>query len=281
MPTSYSGGLNFSWPVKKDTNWDGTVDAALTAISGHDHTGGGKGAQINTSGLAADSVTGAKLRLDNAQYLRARNAAGSADVNLLRLDAGDLLDLARVLRVSSTETLAASGAISLTTSLTILNGASLAMTLANGQEGQLKFIVNIAATNATVTPATTSGANTVTLFQHGFIALVFLSGEWRVLRAVQSVVTDDTTTYTTASPSNLTATTYRYILNTAGGTITLQPGVEGQEVVFVNINASSTTVVGSVTAGVNSAALAQHGSVRFIYMSGEWRAFAGAGCTLT
>jgi hypothetical protein len=179
MSKNYTGGLNYSWPVKGDTNWDQTADAALTEISAHDHTGGGNGTQIGTSGLAADSVTGAKIRLDNAQYLRGRNAAGNADLNLLRVNANDQLDLARVSCFSSTETLVANGAVSLTTSLTILNGATLAMTLANGQEGQVKWVVNIALTSATVTPATSSGVNTATLSQHGAVMYVYLSGQWR------------------------------------------------------------------------------------------------------
>lgn len=45
--------------------------------------------QIVTKGLANDSVIGPKIRLQNAQGLRARNAANSADIELLRLSSSD------------------------------------------------------------------------------------------------------------------------------------------------------------------------------------------------
>lgn len=87
MSTNYTGGLNFTWPTKGDLNWDGNVDTSLTRISGHDHSGGGNGTQLTTSAIANDSVTGVKIRLANAEYLRGRNTANSADVNLVRVTA--------------------------------------------------------------------------------------------------------------------------------------------------------------------------------------------------
>lgn len=43
-------------------------------------------AQITTRGLESNAVTGAKLRLNNAESLRARNAANNADVSLFNLN---------------------------------------------------------------------------------------------------------------------------------------------------------------------------------------------------
>jgi hypothetical protein len=43
-------------------------------------------AQITTRGLENNSVTGAKLRLNNAESLRARNAANTADISLFNLN---------------------------------------------------------------------------------------------------------------------------------------------------------------------------------------------------
>jgi hypothetical protein len=48
------------------------------------------GAVINAK-IGADAVGGSKFRLENATSLRARNAAGDADVNLFSLTAGDIL----------------------------------------------------------------------------------------------------------------------------------------------------------------------------------------------
>jgi len=46
-------------------------------------------AQITTRGLQNDSVTGAKLRLNNAEAFRARNAANNADVSLFNLNSSN------------------------------------------------------------------------------------------------------------------------------------------------------------------------------------------------
>lgn len=44
---------------------------------------------VTTAKIAADAVTGAKIRLDNDQALKARNAANSANIDLIKLDASD------------------------------------------------------------------------------------------------------------------------------------------------------------------------------------------------
>lgn len=48
--------------------------------------------QIVTKFIADNNVTGAKIRLGNNETLRARNAANTADVDLLKLTAGNLLE---------------------------------------------------------------------------------------------------------------------------------------------------------------------------------------------
>lgn len=246
MPKNYTGGLNFSWPVKKDTNWDGTADTALTEISAHDHSGSGNGVQLTSTAFANDALTGTKFRLDNAQYLRARNAANNADVNLLRLNSSDLLEIARVARFSSSETLVASGAISVTTNLTVLNGASLAMTLAAGAEGQIKFVVNVASTSATVTPASTSGANVVTLGQYGSALYYYVSSEWRLLAATRAVVSDDSESFSGAG--TWSGTSKLVICTGTTYTITTPAGADGQTVMVRNQASGNVTFGGAVMA---------------------------------
>lgn len=51
-------------------------------------------AQINTSGIKNDAVTGAKIRLNNAEYLKGRNFANSANVSLFRVNASDQIEAA-------------------------------------------------------------------------------------------------------------------------------------------------------------------------------------------
>ncbi len=182
MSKAYSEGLNFSFPVKGDTSYDATVDAAFTTISGHGHLGDGSGDQIVTAAVVANAITGAKIRLANNEALRALNAAGAADVDLLKLTTGNLLSLLAPLVFGSniTETATGATAISLATFLTVLNKASGSATLANGTtEGQAKLIYNINSASCVVTPATSAGVNTATLAQNGAVLYLWLSSEWR------------------------------------------------------------------------------------------------------
>lgn len=49
---------------------------------------------VTTGKIAADAVTDAKIRLGNNAYLRARNAANSADVDMLKVNASDVIEFA-------------------------------------------------------------------------------------------------------------------------------------------------------------------------------------------
>lgn len=62
-------------------------------IATHIHTGAGDGSQLGTGSLLANAVTGAKFRLDNLEFLRARNAADSADIPILKVDASDKVEI--------------------------------------------------------------------------------------------------------------------------------------------------------------------------------------------
>lgn len=86
--------LQIKVPTIGTTDWADTMRTdTFLKIAEHLHTGSGDGAQLGTGSLLADAVTGAKIRLDNDEYLRARNAADSANVNLLKLDSNDDLYL--------------------------------------------------------------------------------------------------------------------------------------------------------------------------------------------
>jgi hypothetical protein len=82
--------LQIKVPSPGSTDWATTMQTdTFLKIAQHAHTGAGDGSTLGAAALAADSVTGAKIRLDNDEYLRARNAANTANVNLLKLDTGD------------------------------------------------------------------------------------------------------------------------------------------------------------------------------------------------
>src|ERR1035437_10373592 len=51
-----------------------------------------KNLAVTTAKIAANAVTGAKILLGNTEYLRGRNAANSADVNVLKVNSSDEID---------------------------------------------------------------------------------------------------------------------------------------------------------------------------------------------
>lgn len=58
-------------------------------------------AQQSTKFIANNAVTDTKARLDNNQYLRARNAANSADINIIKVNASDKPEFGVVPQVTS------------------------------------------------------------------------------------------------------------------------------------------------------------------------------------
>lgn len=86
--------LQIKVPTRGTTTWDEVMRTdTFVKIAEHDHTGSsGKGIQLATGAIAADAITGAKIRLDNDEYLRGRNQANSANLNLIRANTSDLID---------------------------------------------------------------------------------------------------------------------------------------------------------------------------------------------
>lgn len=90
---SINDGISVRIPSVGQRNW-GTLfkDEFAKPISGHDHTGSGKGAQLPAGAFQSNSVTGDKIRLQNNQALRARNSINTADIDLLKLNTGNVLE---------------------------------------------------------------------------------------------------------------------------------------------------------------------------------------------
>ena len=94
MSETLSSGLTLTIPTLGDTNWDELIrDQCFLKISEHDHTGGGKGVQLATGAIQDDAITDAKIRLTNTGWLTGRNAANSADVNIIRVNSSDVVEL--------------------------------------------------------------------------------------------------------------------------------------------------------------------------------------------
>lgn len=57
---------------------------------------------VTTPKVLADAITDTKIRLSNNAYIRARNAANSADVNMLKVNASDVIEFASFPQKSGT-----------------------------------------------------------------------------------------------------------------------------------------------------------------------------------
>jgi hypothetical protein len=87
MSETLSSGLTLTIPSEGEANWATEISSlCFQKISEHDHTGSGRGSQIGTAALIADSVTQTKIRLDNNGFIRARNFANSLDIAIVGLD---------------------------------------------------------------------------------------------------------------------------------------------------------------------------------------------------
>jgi hypothetical protein len=113
-----TGGLNFQYPTDGTQNWGSTLKTSFNTISAHNHTGAPNGTQLGTNSLQANAVTEPKIRLTNNAYLRGRNAADSADVNILKVNSSDVIQIG-----NSTSNILIDGAnINLTGTLTFGSG---------------------------------------------------------------------------------------------------------------------------------------------------------------
>lgn len=93
-----TSGLTLTIPSQGSRNWGATFKNSFAQkISEHDHTGSGKGLQISTNAIAANAVTAAKLRFANNEYMRARNAANSADIDIIKVNTSNTLTLGATL----------------------------------------------------------------------------------------------------------------------------------------------------------------------------------------
>lgn len=86
-----SGGLNFTYPAENTNNWFTIMAAGFNTISSHDHSGGGKGLAIGTSGIASNAITGAKILLANNTSLNWNNAS-SSQTSVITFNASNQID---------------------------------------------------------------------------------------------------------------------------------------------------------------------------------------------
>lgn len=87
--------LQIKVPTNGTTDWGDTLRTdTFQKIVEHDHSGAGKGKQLGQGSIQANAINGVRFRLDNDEYVRARNAANDADVNLFKLNTSDKIQFA-------------------------------------------------------------------------------------------------------------------------------------------------------------------------------------------
>lgn len=103
--------LQIQIPTKRTTAWADTLkNEFFIKVVEHDHTGGGRGRQLGGASLADNTITAAKIRLLNDEFLRATDSAGTGDVSLIKANSSDQIEFgadiasANVLNLTSPST---------------------------------------------------------------------------------------------------------------------------------------------------------------------------------
>lgn len=149
--------LTIKVPTIGSTDWGDTMRTdTFLKIAEHDHTGSGSGTALSTGSIAADAITGTKIRLDNNEYIRARNAANSGDIDTIKIGTNDKLsispEISTVVKLSNN------------ISLQHRNGANssyINTLLVNGLD-QIEFGTNILSANLLTANITTTNTSLVT-----------------------------------------------------------------------------------------------------------------------
>lgn len=126
--------LQIKVPVNGFTDWGDVMRTdTFLKIAQHLHTGLGDGSQLGTSSFLANAITGAKFRLDNDEELRARNNADDADIDILKVNTSDRVEIydvdliqAKQVTADSSVTLADNQAVAATTTILTLGALETA-----------------------------------------------------------------------------------------------------------------------------------------------------------
>jgi hypothetical protein len=89
-----TSGLTIKVPTRNTTDWDAILlSDTFQKISSHDHSGSGNGAPIGVGSIADNAIDDRKVRLRNNFPLRSRDFAGTGEINLLKINASDKIEL--------------------------------------------------------------------------------------------------------------------------------------------------------------------------------------------
>ena len=167
----------------------GTVETALTLKTNYAIVGGGGDVGYVTSNGAYNLVLSTNEGTDSGTITITDGAAGAIT---LTPNGNGAVDLAGATLMSETTTSNGAGAVAVTGSIhEITTGAADALTLADGTEGQVLFIVMKSdGGDGTVTPTNLAGTKTTITFSDEFdsCTLLFTDGKWWVVGIYGAVV---------------------------------------------------------------------------------------------
>jgi hypothetical protein len=93
IPGLAADDIEIQLPAQKDTDWAINLrDLAFKKIAQHDHSGSGNGQPLTGNSLSNNSVIGAKILLENDEYLRWKNTSAVA-TNVMKLAADNKIEI--------------------------------------------------------------------------------------------------------------------------------------------------------------------------------------------
>ena len=95
--------LQLQIPTENTKDWGTNLkDNFVIKLVEHDHSGNGKGAPLGISSFADNVINDVKIRLRTNNYLRSRNAANTGDVNVIKANGSNNIEIGDATALQST-----------------------------------------------------------------------------------------------------------------------------------------------------------------------------------
>ena len=180
------------------------------------------------------------------------------------------------------QSLSGAGAVDIISRVThVTSAAAIALTLADGHEGQRKTIrMIVEAGIATLTPTSVQGYATIAFKAVGdTVELLFSAGEW-VITGIWGAVADDIQSLTGAGAANITQK-YTEHTSTSTDAVTLADGAPGQiKVITLIVDGGDMTLTPATAMGYTTIVFADAGdSVTLMFTTLGWAIIGQGGLT--